>query len=123
MIVADTPEYKALRAKAQALDIEISKLTAKLDRQDAEFHSHGAATPQAERSILKAQRSEKQFEFRRLKIQMDNLREAFRIKGQTYLLDELIAVCRENGSGHFLGEATRRVRDCDVFGVEEGTPA
>lgn len=122
MIVTDTPEYKVLRGKLQSLDLEISELTAKFDRQDAEFHAGGVPTPQAVRSELKALRSEKQSEFCRIKIQLENLREAFRIKKQTDLLDNLIAVCRENNNGQYLGAAMRRLEDAVFDDVEEGTP-
>lgn len=120
MIVADLPQYKITRAKVHRLNLEIDELTMTLDRHDAEYHNKGIPTAYAVLSTLKASRSAKRFELRKLEIELSDMKEAFRIKGQSDLLDELIGVCRENGSGHYLGEATRRVREREVSEIKEG---
>jgi hypothetical protein len=123
MIVADLPQYKAARTKAHALNLEIDELTMTLDRHDAEFHNQGIPTPQSVLSTLRTSRSAKRFELRKLEIELSDMKEAFRIKGQNDLLDNLIAVCRENNNGQYLGAAMRRLEDAVFEDVEEGTPA
>lgn len=92
MIVADLPQYKTTRAKVHRLYLEIDELTMTLDRHDAEYHNKGIPTAQAVLSTLKASRSAKRFELRKLEIELSDMKEAFRIKGQNDLLDNLIAV-------------------------------
>lgn len=123
MIVADLPQYKTTRAKVHRLYLEIDELTMTLDRHDAEYHNKGIPTAQAVLSTLKASRSAKRFELRKLEIELSDMKEAFRIKGQNDLLDNLIAICRENNNGQYLGAAMRRLEDAVFEDVEEGTPA
>ena len=123
MIVADLPQYKTTRAKVHRLYLEIDELTMTLDRHDAEYHNQGIPTAYPVLSTLKASRSAKRFELRKLKIELSDMKEAFRIKGQNDLLDNLIAVCSENNNGQYLGDAMRRLEDAAFEDFEEGTPA
>ena len=123
MIVADTPEYKALRVKLQSLDGRICEITMQLDKYDMEFHKSGISTPRSVLSELRFERSTAQHDHRMLRVDMENMKEAFRIKKQTDLLDELIALCRSSGNGHLVGMAVKRVEEVVFEDVEEGAPA
>lgn len=119
MIYRDDPACKALKERAQALRLEIATITRDLDAINRDYHATGVTTPIATRMQLQADRSAARLELLQVETELFKVGEAFRLSGQNDLLDNLIAVCRENNNGQYLGAAMRRLED-SIF--EEGTP-
>ncbi len=123
MIYRDDPTYKALKERAQALSLEIATITRDLDAINRDYHVTGVTTPIATRMQLQSDRSAARLELLQVETELYKLGEAFRLSGQTDLLDELIVVLKECGLGHYLPMALARVEAKQMQFIEEGTPA
>ena len=102
MIYRDDPAYKALKERAQALHLEIATITRDLDVINRDYHATGVTTPIATRMQLQADCSAARLELLQVETELFKQGEAFRLSGQTDLLDELIAVLKESNLGHYL---------------------